>query len=312
MTRADAVAAIRARRARPRAKRRVPPPLPPTAIERRFRTAILKAVRRLGALIREKTAPALSRLDSADGATGVRLDAFNASEFDAALDAASAAWLKEFPFAKLLEFSYDAAEDASLHQRRQFVSQVKAVLGVNVDTVEVWAPQKLVDASQTSADLIVTLARDGVESVRAHALNAIATGARHETVAKLLEKRLGVTESHAKLLARDQISKIVSDFEQERQTRAGITRYEWRTLNDGRVRERHEELRGKIFSWDDPPIINEKTGERGHPGDDYQCRCYASPIFEDLDEDDDGVLMLGPGDLGLEGVNRPAFPPARR
>lgn len=311
MTHADAIDAIRRRRARRHARRHVPPPRPPTAVERRFRAELLRAVRRLGALIREKTAPVLARLDSgATYASGSRADAFESASFEEALNAASSAWLNEFPFAKLLEFSYNAAEDASLHQRRQFVSQVKAVLGVNVDMVEAWAPQKLVDASQTSADLIVTLARDGVEDVRAHALNAIATGARHETVAKLLEKRLGVTESHAKLLARDQISKIVSDFEQERQVRAGITRYEWRTLNDGRVRERHEELRGKIFSWDDPPIINEKTGERGHPGDDYQCRCYASPIFEE--EDDDGVLMLGPGDPGSGGVNRPAFPLARR
>ena len=45
------------------------------------------------------------------------------------------------------------------------------------------------------------------------------------------------------------------------------------------VREMHKALAGKVFSWDDPPITNEK-GDRNNPGQDYGCRCYARPIVE--------------------------------
>ena len=46
------------------------------------------------------------------------------------------------------------------------------------------------------------------------------------------------------------------------------------------MRKDHKRLNGKIFSWNDPPVIDTRTGRRGHPGDDYQCRCVAIPVFD--------------------------------
>lgn len=46
------------------------------------------------------------------------------------------------------------------------------------------------------------------------------------------------------------------------------------------MRADHRRLNGKIFSWNAPPIVDMRTGRRGHPGDDYQCRCVAIPVFE--------------------------------
>ena len=45
-----------------------------------------------------------------------------------------------------------------------------------------------------------------------------------------------------------------------------------------RTRSGHLALNGKTFRWDDPPVINARTGERGHPGHDRNCRCYAEPV----------------------------------
>lgn len=68
---------------------------------------------------------------------------------------------------------------------------------------------------------------------------------------------------------------------------AGITKYQWRTMQDGRVRECHQTFDGKVFRWDDPPEIWYPTkhgvvytGRLCHPGEDYNCRCIARPIFE--------------------------------
>jgi chromosome segregation ATPase len=44
--------------------------------------------------------------------------------------------------------------------------------------------------------------------------------------------------------------------------------YIWRTEQDGEVRSHHASREGKIFSWNDPP-------PGGHPGKDFNCRCWA-------------------------------------
>lgn len=52
--------------------------------------------------------------------------------------------------------------------------------------------------------------------------------------------------------------------------------YIWRTQMDDRVRPRHADREGKEFAWDDPPL-------GGHPGEDYNCRCYAETLQPGLD-----------------------------
>lgn len=88
-------------------------------------------------------------------------------------------------------------------------------------------------------------------------------------------KKLGkVTERRAKLIARDQSSKLNSALNQQRQENLGITEYIWRTSGDGRVRVNHASKNGKVFRWDSPPQ------DTGHPGADVQCRCVAQPIIK--------------------------------
>ena len=46
------------------------------------------------------------------------------------------------------------------------------------------------------------------------------------------------------------------------------------------MRDSHRHLNGKRFSWNDPPVVDARTGRRCHPGQDYQCRCVALPVFD--------------------------------
>lgn len=47
--------------------------------------------------------------------------------------------------------------------------------------------------------------------------------------------------------------------------------YIWRTASDDKVRDEHAMRAGKIYTWDAPP-------DGDHPGDDYNCRCWAEPL----------------------------------
>lgn len=110
----------------------------------------------------------------------------------------------------------------------------------------------------------------------------ITKDARSQDIAKMLEKEFNVTKGRAKMIARDQVGKLNGALERHRQEQLGMSRYIWRTANDSRVRDDHARLEGKTFKWSKPPVVNRSTGERGNPKEDYNCRCWAEPVFDDI------------------------------
>jgi SPP1 gp7 family putative phage head morphogenesis protein len=119
-------------------------------------------------------------------------------------------------------------------------------------------------------------------------------GSRWENIAPEIQGRLGVGKSRAKLIARDQTNKFNASAQQTTQRDAGITKYRWSTSKDSAVRgrpggvyakskENHWALEGKVFSWNEPPIIP-GTSERAHPGERIQCRCVAVPVVPFFEE----------------------------
>ncbi len=52
------------------------------------------------------------------------------------------------------------------------------------------------------------------------------------------------------------------------------TRYIWHTQDDRKVRPAHARNDERIFQWDNPPPT-------GHPGEDFNCRCWAEPLGDD-------------------------------
>ena len=99
------------------------------------------------------------------------------------------------------------------------------------------------------------------------------------TIIKEMQEQFGMDRRRAEFIAVDQTSKLCAEITQYQQTEAGVEEYVWSTCRDHRVRSRHRELHGKTFRWDDPPVVDQKTGRRCHPGEDYRCRCVAIPVF---------------------------------
>ncbi|MGL5582386.1 MAG: phage minor head protein, partial [Cetobacterium sp.] len=55
----------------------------------------------------------------------------------------------------------------------------------------------------------------------------------------------------------------------------GLKKFEWVTVGDNRVRETHADRAGQIYEWDNPP-------DGQIPGSDYQCRCVASIVVDEI------------------------------
>ena len=131
-----------------------------------------------------------------------------------------------------------------------------------------------------NVNLIKSLPNDTLTDMREIMKQGFLSGKTLTDIVAEIEHTYHVSRSKAKFLARDQMAKLNSDLAQAQQRDAGITQYEWSSSQDGRVRDTHRELNGKRFRWDEPPVVDKKTGRRAHPGQDYQCRCVALPVFD--------------------------------
>lgn len=131
-----------------------------------------------------------------------------------------------------------------------------------------------------NVDLIKTVPANALSSMKDIARKGFLEGKTVTNVMKEIHEVYGMNKRHARFIARDQMAKLNSELTRMQQEDAGVTQYTWSDSGDGRVRARHKELDGKVFRWDDPPIVDKKTGRRCHPGQDYRCRCCAIPFFD--------------------------------
>lgn len=166
---------------------------------------------------------------------------------------------------------------------REWKKAVKATLGIDLlddyytgelyrEMMERWVDENV--------GLIKTIPQNSLGKMKRIVLEGYKKGETTTSIVKKIQRTYGVDRRHAQLLARDQIAKLNSNITQRQQLDAGVREYIWSTSGDSRVRDDHKRLNNKRFRWDDPPVVDKRTGRRCHPGEDYQCRCVALAVFE--------------------------------
>lgn len=136
------------------------------------------------------------------------------------------------------------------------------------------------DWVNSNVDLINSVKDKSLFSMKSIVKQGFLDGRTATAIMKDIHKVYGMDKRHARFIARDQMAKLNSELTRMQQEDAGVSQYTWSDSGDGRVRQRHKELNGKVFRWDNPPIVDKKTGRRCHPGQDYRCRCCAIPFFD--------------------------------
>ncbi len=139
-------------------------------------------------------------------------------------------------------------------------------------------------AIKENLNLIKTLSQKQLSRVQNVVLSNLRAGNfQASEIKKQLVDDFGMSERHAKFIARDQSHKMTSNLNQLRYENLGVTKYIWRTSKDRRVRgdpdgkypkakPSHYVREGKIYSFAKPPA-------GGNPGEPINCRCYAEPIL---------------------------------
>lgn len=113
-----------------------------------------------------------------------------------------------------------------------------------------------------------------------------------QKITETIQESYDESVNKAKFLARQETNLLMSSFKQARYEAAGSQSYIWRCVHrphdqtpkqhtPGNVRYAHALLDGKEYKWSEPPITTNpgQPVRRNHPGQDYNCRCFARPII---------------------------------
>lgn len=128
---------------------------------------------------------------------------------------------------------------------------------------------------------IKNMAKRSIKRMRKEILPKIMEeGYTTESLTEMLEKEYGMTRRHAKFVAEQEARIVKSKIIKDRALSLGHNAYIWQTAHDKRVRKLHQELNGKKYYFNAPPIIDE-YGNRGNPGETFGCRCIARIILDE-------------------------------
>ena len=123
-----------------------------------------------------------------------------------------------------------------------------------------------------------------IVKMRRTVLHMTQNGARTETIKKYFMNRWGIAERKAEFLARNESGIASSVLKATHYQDMGCTHFKWLRSTSKEKRELHLEYAKEtgnqygiggtnIFAFDNAPIIDERTGQRGLPQQTYNCSC---------------------------------------
>lgn len=166
--------------------------------------------------------------------------------------------------------------------KKEVLAAFKSGMGIDLFQGEPWLSEEMNLWAKMNVDLVKDVSTVFLTQSERLVLDGLRRGVRSEMIGKQILKstdldkgRYKTAETRAKIIGRDQVSKLNGTLNRLRQEQAGVQKYIWRTVGDARVRETHAMNNGREFTW--------AEGWEGlHPGDDYNCRCFAEPLFTSI------------------------------
>lgn len=210
------------------------------------------------------------------------------------------------------------AEDIDEFNSKELQAFQKIAVGEAFVESEIWVKDVLNKWSKEQVSLITKATNDMRDAVARRVRDGVKKGLLAKDITKqVLAEMPGISFRRARIIARDQASKLNAELSQRRMTEAGLETYKWETALDERVRGNpggkyplakpsHWVMQGKICRWDDPTVCMNSKGEWEkrppnavylHPGQDIMCRCVALPNWNELEN--------------IEGMNLPAVEPPK-
>lgn len=188
------------------------------------------------------------------------------------------------------------AQEAELREakRKAMSSQVRFQVKIDGrrDRLEL---HQFREGIETNVNLIKTIPSKYFDkigkAVEARTRGKITRGA----LVKRIKELGGVTQRRAEMIADDQTAKVTEAMIVARCRNAGIKKVMWVHSgismhprdyhkmrwdgHTGKFNGKPNGLNGYIFNLDNPPVIDQKTGERGLPSQLINCKCTLVPVL---------------------------------
>lgn len=144
---------------------------------------------------------------------------------------------------------------------------------------------------ELNASLIKSVATEFKQEISDTIMANIQSGERSTNLITQIKERYNVSQSRAKLIARDQTSKLNGSLVKARAEAVGSKTYIWRCVSDERSRDSHKAMNGMLCRWSDSTTYSDDQGKtwkkrkaiggvEAHPTDEINCRCNAQAVIE--------------------------------
>jgi len=139
-----------------------------------------------------------------------------------------------------------------------------------------------------NVSLIKSIPQKYLTDVAGAVMRSITTGNGLDDLIPQVEKYNAMSLRRAKNLALDQTRKAYNSINKQRMLALGVKKFRWIHSGGGQhPRKSHIAMNGKIYSFDDPPVINQEQVEKGYeapekgiPGQAINCKCTMVPVIE--------------------------------
>lgn len=181
----------------------------------------------------------------------------------------------------ITESMLDTVSKSSMRTLGESLKKVSGGITIPMPELPSTMEERLKAATIENVGLIKSIAPQYHERIRQSVMRSIQTGGRGSAeIMEDLKKIGGMSDRRAENIATDQTRKATTAYNVERAKSVGVKKFEWLHSGGGaEPRKLHVEYDGRIFDYDNPPIIDPRTGERGFPGQAVNCRCTMVPVL---------------------------------
>lgn len=185
----------------------------------------------------------------------------------------------------LADYLAKGVQVSSAKQLGDSLKQVSGGVTLKTDVVSGAVEEVTKAAIKQNVALIKSIPAKYFEQIEGAVMRSIQTGKGLKDLQPEIQKIGSVTKDRAAFIARDQTSKATTAINKARMNGLGIRKFEWlHSAGEKHPRELHitrapAGLNGGIFEINNPPVIDERTGERGLPGQLINCKCRMVPVI---------------------------------
>lgn len=178
----------------------------------------------------------------------------------------------------------DMVDKSHQYSKTSMAASLKTLSGgLTINTARMTDDTKEIISAITKENvkLIKKISADYLDEVQGAVMRSITSGNGLKDLVPFLQRYKGITTRRARMIAYDQTRKTYNFLNKEQMIRNNVKKFKW--LHSGGARQPrkdHIAMSGNIYSFDNLPIIDRNTGERGIPGQAINCGCTMTPIIE--------------------------------